>query len=502
MASTEIGGEELPRIAPSTGYGAEEATRDSSNTDIPGHLSEDYENPHLSHSVNTRPVLPVFWGNAQESPHRGVGGEASCDVWRELNSDSPSILRLQCLWAYFNLPALSLADSVAGVASVAAQTDGFRSVVQVSSPLLHVLAVDLRGAGEAFEKAVCLRDQHMIPSLLLVRNVPAVRIQRVYDVFQMADGFELGDSSGLFVIGTTSRTIQPEYLLDAAMDVFGGPFGQLEGEGEYALDFAQREDEVTGSTAIPICSEENNERETPSSFPEGEQLDDDEDNKPPHHAFGTGHTRGSSMEHNSCFRDIHQQHLQEADYIISAAQSEVNDPAQSRPGGFPVVAISDEPASAEDEHQSAKALEDEKSTATINNEATRMYMDATTSDGEQEFGASLAEQFASQYHHEASDAANTNTEDSCPVETSNTLIITYDRTIEKQLQLWIATKGEVQSYKEPPNVFERSYPSHEFEYWAVEDILVTVEQNYESDEPGTLSVSCGDEVFLFSVTVR
>lgn len=35
----------------------------------------------------------------------------------------------------------------------------------------------------------------------------------------------------------------------------------------------------------------------------------------------------------------------------------------------------------------------------------------------------------------------------------------------------------------------------------IKDLLVTADQNYESDEPGTLSLNCGDEVFLLSVTV-
>ena len=131
MASMEISNEQ----AVNSGYAAEEI-RNMSSTIASAPLPEAYDSSHMTFLADGRPVLPAFWGNAQESPHRAAG-DTSSDVWRELNSDSPSILRLQCLWAYFNLPALSLADSVAGVASVAAQTDGFHSVVQVSSPLLH-----------------------------------------------------------------------------------------------------------------------------------------------------------------------------------------------------------------------------------------------------------------------------------------------------------------------------------------------------------------------------
>ena len=40
------------------------------------------------------------------------------------------------------------------------------------------LAVDLRDAGEAFEKAERLRDEQKLPSLLVVKNVPALRIEQ------------------------------------------------------------------------------------------------------------------------------------------------------------------------------------------------------------------------------------------------------------------------------------------------------------------------------------
>lgn len=126
-----------------------------------------------------------------------------------------------------------------------------------------------------------------------------------------------------------SRTVQPEYLLEAAMEIFGASFGQQEGED--ALDFAQREDEVTGSTAIPIGSEGTQERESPSSLPEAENMDDDEDNKSPHRPRATLYMIGTTAEHSSSLHD-EQQHLKAADCIKSAAQSEVHQPAISRVG--------------------------------------------------------------------------------------------------------------------------------------------------------------------------
>ncbi|CDJ50218.1 hypothetical protein, conserved [Eimeria brunetti] len=513
MAFMDMSGEQEASARVNPGYEPAAAVRNLSNASAPssGHVPGDYGNPREGdggHSADARPVLPTFWGSAQESPHRG-SGDASNDVWRELNSDSPSLLRLQCLWAYFNLPALSLADSVPGVASVAAQTDGFHSVVQVSSPLLHTLAVDLRGAGEAFEKAVCLRDQQMIPSLLLVKNVPAVRIERIVDLrtftaLRMLFRSELRHS----------RTVQPEYLLDAAMEAFGGEYGQ--DDGDSVLDFGQGPVEVTGSTAIPIVSEGTQEGGTPSSLPEGEQLDDDEDNKSPQLASATLHMMGSPVDHHSCPHDMHQQHFKETGYTISAAPSDVNEPADvgtileheddsfatevsqnfvenrefhrqsstdnvqegcissnctqsesdfGQGTGLPSVVINGESASREYEQQSA---EEDNATAERNNEASQMPSNAATSGGEDELGEPVADQFGDPHHHQAADIASTGNGESCPVETSRVVTTEYDSTIEKQLKHWIAAKGEAQSYDETINVFERNYPSHEFEYWAID----------------------------------
>lgn len=138
------------------------------------------------------------------------------------------------------------------------------------------------------------------------------------------------------------------------------------------------------------------------------------------------------------------------------------------PGDIPPIVIGEETAIREVEQQSAEALQGEKTTFAASNEQSQMHFNATTSDGEHDLGDPLVHQFAVQHDHEAADICITNNGGNCPVETSNAVTNAYDKAIEKKLQLWVDTKGEPQSDEEPINMFERSYPSHEFEYWAVE----------------------------------
>ncbi|CDJ33819.1 uncharacterized protein EMH_0017520 [Eimeria mitis] len=134
----------------------------------------------------------------------------------------------------------------------------------------------------------------------------------------------------------------------------------------------------------------------------------------------------------------------------------------------PTHAVSDDVASREGEQQSTEALQNESGPASTNNETNHMCFNSNTSDGEHEIRLSYIDALEGQRHHEAADTGNTNNGESCPVGASNAVTTAYDKNIEKQLQAWIATKGESQSYEEPTNVFARNYPSHEFEYWAVE----------------------------------
>lgn len=130
LASLQIGGEQML-----SGGGGEDGSS-GANEQRPASaaaFADEGGDPRAA----AGPMLPAYWGAAQESPPHRAQEDVSPDVWKYLSADSPSILRLQCLWSYFGLPALSLADSVADVASIAAQTDGFRSVLQVSSPMLH-----------------------------------------------------------------------------------------------------------------------------------------------------------------------------------------------------------------------------------------------------------------------------------------------------------------------------------------------------------------------------
>lgn len=129
LAPVQVTGD-LPPVAADT----EHHTKEAGSNETPNNLAGDTPDACLADSA---PMLPLFWA-AEQDDSQVEQEDDSTDVWKDLNSASPSIQCHQCLWAYFNIPALSLADHIGGLASIFAQTDGFRSVIYVTSSLLHV----------------------------------------------------------------------------------------------------------------------------------------------------------------------------------------------------------------------------------------------------------------------------------------------------------------------------------------------------------------------------
>lgn len=111
---------------------AEKGTKDVAINEEAESVSQNCDTPETCFPCSAT-TLPPF----VNLEHSNCLMEQEDDTWKELNSASPSIQRHQCLWAYFNMPALSLADRVGGVASIFAQTDGFRSIVYITSSLLN-----------------------------------------------------------------------------------------------------------------------------------------------------------------------------------------------------------------------------------------------------------------------------------------------------------------------------------------------------------------------------
>lgn len=99
-----------------------------------------------------------------------------------------------------------------------------------------------------------------------------------------------------------TRTDQTDYLLEAALDAFGGIPGQPEADSYNAvLEFAGREeDEPTGSTILPLGSEGSPNRETPSSVPEGDQLNEREEIESTGLRSEALHRTSSSVKSNAC----------------------------------------------------------------------------------------------------------------------------------------------------------------------------------------------------------
>ena len=153
----------------------------------------------------------------------------------------------------------------------------------------------------------------------------------------------------------------------------------------------------------------------------------------------------------------------------TCSDSHQSGPHFEQPGDTPSVAINGVTSSRLDEQQLAETIHDGKATSATSNETSHMFLNSTTSDGDHDVGEQLVDQLEDQNFPDDADIAHANTVESCPVARSNIVTAAaYDAAIEKKLQHWISTNVEVQSYEEPTAVFERSYPSHEFEYWAVE----------------------------------
>ncbi|CDJ69680.1 hypothetical protein, conserved [Eimeria necatrix] len=469
------------------------------------------------------------------------------------------------------------------------------------------LAVDLRAAGDAFEKALRLRDQHMLPSLLVVRNVPAVRMERdgslspcgyvtvrkhkafrwivslapsnarAYDVFDMVEGLELGNCSGLFVIGTwildlrtfsalkmlfrsdlrNSRTTPPEYLFEAAFEAFGGVLGQQEGDDglEDPLELG-RPEEVTGSTALPVSSEGTQERGTPSSLPEAEPSDEEEGNKLPEHACDAlpgsplkqslsledqqqerfeedttlsaasmkaneaTHSRGKHprLSAGSCFQDRehsavapkpfyedsgshaamkHDEHIDscpkrepvsilqngetrcrlptDAPYKDLSVQFPQSEQWLERPKDMQAASTLSREETREDDQHTPIAVKAEKAECLRNNNTSHRCLTTTTSDVHDEFetrtnsfGDHSAEKPGTDENNQVG-VAKANDGETPPLETSTAAKATFDEVIEKQLRSWMAVNSVKYCGHKSSALVERCYPSHEFEYWAVEE---------------------------------
>ncbi|KAL8270989.1 hypothetical protein Esti_005087 [Eimeria stiedai] len=378
-------------LPPPAAAAAEYQVTSDETTKFQAESASEHFDHHAERSANPNPLLPPFWNCVAEEFH----AEEEEDVWKELNAASPSVLRHQWLWAYFNLPALRLSDHIVGAATLVAHTDGCRTHLHVICSFLqdpHVanikdvyfgkeqaalffreieyalmniptcqlaaiksfrVALDLRGACEAFEKAERLRDEQKLPSLIIVKNVPTLLTDRdgtltpfglvtirkhktfrgivslappnarSYNVYDMIDALELGDNSGVFAIGKwildlrnfsglrmlfrselrSTRNEPTEFLLMDALYAFGGMAGRMEGAYDNQDEFQLVEGEYdlsTGSTLLPGTPEGTHDRGTPNSATDGDQLDEHDGTKSSEARSEAIHRTSSSVQSESC----------------------------------------------------------------------------------------------------------------------------------------------------------------------------------------------------------
>ncbi|KAL8450765.1 hypothetical protein Emag_003053 [Eimeria magna] len=221
---------------------------------FPAESASEHSDHHAECSANPTPMLPPFWNCVPEEFH----AEEEEDVWKELNAASPSILRHQWLWAYFNLPALRLSDHVVGDATLVAHTDGFRTHLHVICSLLQ--------------------------KILDLRNFSGIRM-----LFRS----EL----------RCTRSETTEFLLMDALYAFGGMAEQVEAayDNQDELQLVEREyDMSTGSTLLPGTSEGTQERGTPNSAADGDQLDEHDGTKSSEARSEAIHRTSSSVQSDSC----------------------------------------------------------------------------------------------------------------------------------------------------------------------------------------------------------